>query len=621
MLRQIGRYELLEEIGHGGMATVYRGRDSQLDREVAVKVMHPHLRKTPEARARFVREAKSVARLQHRNILEIYDNSDERSDDAYIVTELLTGPTLKAFREGIRDMPAEVAVCIAIEVAAALEAAHAAGVVHRDVKPENVLLHNSRCIKLTDFGIAQMVDAQSFTATGQILGSPGHMAPEQIESGSSDARTDVFALGTVLYYLATGRLPFAGDNPHQVLRKVVEGDFVEPIRAAPAIGASLSALVSKSLAHDAEERFATMGDMMEALSSWLARHGVDDSAELMARFLAEPVSVAQATQTKAVAQSLQLAQRAAKAKETPVALDHLNRALALDPGNQRAHDLLRRVTRQAQGRTALWVSGALMGIFGVVVLGVVAAQHAWTSPEPVAGGGADGAGRQPLLAAGAASGGAQSGLPVSAHAAAGSRTGSSDTGAPTRQPDAGVQNDSSGATTQPVQRVVRNGGGDETATGATRQVCFAPNPRNVTLALDGEPPRAFSRESQCRTVTVGGHEVRAIGAEGCCDTLVAGFRAEAGVGVQQVPLRLRFKASRLYVNLRSERSVPPNGTVLLDDGVRGATRQFLEVPMDTFRRRHGYRVEVPGYAPYRGVAELIAGAQVQATVQLEALPE
>src|SRR5690349_324093 len=165
------------------MATVYRALDRRLERCVAVKVMHPHLRGTGEARARFAREARAVARLKHPAILEIYDYSGSDSDDAYIATELLTGPTLKAFVESVTEVPGEIAACIGVELAAALAAAHAEGIIHRDVKPENVLLHQGRDIKLTDFGIADMLDPSMshMTATGQLLGSPAHMAPEQVE--------------------------------------------------------------------------------------------------------------------------------------------------------------------------------------------------------------------------------------------------------------------------------------------------------------------------------------------------------------------------------------------------------------------------------------------------------
>src|SRR5688572_15357218 len=220
---RVGKYEIIGEIGHGGMATVYRARDTRLDRLVALKVMHPHLQGAKEARTRFAREAVTIARLKHPNILEIYDYSGEEGDTHYIATELLTGPTLKQLVDQHPDMPAEIAACLAILIARALGAAHAEGVIHRDVKPENVMMHENKAVKLTDFGIAQLVDMQGMTTTGQVLGSPAHMAPEQIEGRDCDARSDIFSLGTVLYLLATGELPFQGRNPHQVLKQIAEG--------------------------------------------------------------------------------------------------------------------------------------------------------------------------------------------------------------------------------------------------------------------------------------------------------------------------------------------------------------------------------------------------------------
>ncbi len=253
MLRRLEKYELLEEIGHGGMATVYRAQDPRLDRQVAVKVLHPHLQKAKEARVRFSREARSVAKLRHPHILEIYDYSGEDSEESYFAAELLTGPTLKRFAEDDGDLPAEVVAAIGVQICRALAAAHGEGIVHRDVKPENVLIHEARLVKLTDFGIAQMVDS-SFTATGQILGSPGHMAPEQVEAGEVDERSDLFSLGTVLYYLGTQRLPFTGRNPHHLLKRIMDGDFVDPLRLKPSMGGELAGIIKGAMAKDPAQR-------------------------------------------------------------------------------------------------------------------------------------------------------------------------------------------------------------------------------------------------------------------------------------------------------------------------------------------------------------------------------
>ncbi|MCU1277451.1 MAG: serine/threonine protein kinase, partial [bacterium] len=163
------------------MAVVYKATDTTLNREVAVKVLHPHLAEQAESRARLQREAHAVAKLRHENILEIFDYSGPDSAESYIVTEFIHGRTLKNF---LVDQPLpypEVAEMIASEVARALEHAHQFGVIHRDVKPENVMIRDDGLIKLTDFGIAQIVDKERMTVTGQLLGSPAYMAPEHVE--------------------------------------------------------------------------------------------------------------------------------------------------------------------------------------------------------------------------------------------------------------------------------------------------------------------------------------------------------------------------------------------------------------------------------------------------------
>src|SRR6478752_365545 len=222
------RYTLIAEVGQGGMAIVYRAHDETLKREVAIKVLHQHLASEPESKARLEREAQSVAKLHHENILEIFDYSGPDSPSSYIVTEFIDGQTLKDFLTARAIAYPEVAALIALEVGGALAHAHAAGIIHRDVKPENVMIRKDGVLKLMDFGIAQVVDLQRMTVTGQLLGSPAYMAPELIEGKPLDFRTDVFSVGIILYQMATGTLPFAGKNPHEVLRRIGEGRFPDP---------------------------------------------------------------------------------------------------------------------------------------------------------------------------------------------------------------------------------------------------------------------------------------------------------------------------------------------------------------------------------------------------------
>ncbi|MEO7331642.1 MAG: serine/threonine-protein kinase, partial [Minicystis sp.] len=264
---ELSKYELLEEIGHGGMATVYRAKDPRLGREVAVKVIHKHLRENAEVGLRFIAEARAAAKLRHPNIVEVFDVSTEDDRERYLVAELIRGCTLRKVLIDHRQMPAEVGAAITLELCDAVEHAHEASIVHRDIKPENVLveLPRDRCnvpdrespsakkkgsadagviIKLTDFGIAKLLDVQGVTSTGQVLGSPAHMAPEQIEGGDVDARTDVFGLGVLMYECLVGHLPFEGKNPAQVLRKVLEGLYSAVDRERPTTGGRWGRIVA-----------------------------------------------------------------------------------------------------------------------------------------------------------------------------------------------------------------------------------------------------------------------------------------------------------------------------------------------------------------------------------------
>ena len=222
--RLLLHYRVLEAIGQGGMSVVYKGRDEHLARDVAIKVLHPFLREKVECRTRLAREARAVARLEHPNIVKVFDFSGDRptldekpgsnNDDirhmpqeGFIVCELVKGPTLKRHAEKCTMWRCpEVGALVVWQLALALQHAHDNGVVHRDLKPENVMVRDDGVLKLMDFGIAQIADQSGLTVTGTLLGSPAHMAPECIDGLPADERSDLFSLGTVLYWLCTGYL-------------------------------------------------------------------------------------------------------------------------------------------------------------------------------------------------------------------------------------------------------------------------------------------------------------------------------------------------------------------------------------------------------------------------------
>lgn len=286
MIRTLGRYQLIEPIGSGGMAVVYRARDTALDREVAVKLLHPHLAQATESRARFSREARAVARLSHPCIVEIFDYSGDGAPEAYLVTEFIRGETLRAFAQRAQLADPEVGLLIGRALADALAHAHAAGVIHRDLKPENVMIRSGdqTAVKLTDFGIARILASEErMTMTGALVGSPNHMAPEIVEGKEADARSDLFSLGTILYWLATGQLPFAAANPTATLRRAITGEFTDPRELSPRISTKLASLLNRCLSPDPGGRPASAVEIRGTLDEILAEVGLRRPEEEIGR--------------------------------------------------------------------------------------------------------------------------------------------------------------------------------------------------------------------------------------------------------------------------------------------------------------------------------------------------
>ena len=386
-LPQLAKYDVLEEIGHGGMATVYRAHDARLSRDVAVKVLHAHLRDSEEVGLRFAAEAKAVAKLRHPNIVEVYDVSGDDDGERYLVVELVRGQNLRAILRRQKKLPAEVAAALAVEVLQALVHAHAHGVVHRDIKPENVMVEHvapsgdpkaapgDRCrVKLMDFGIAKLLDSVGVTSTGQVLGSPAHMAPEQIEGGNVDVRADVYAAGVMLYECLVGDLPFTGTNPAQVLRRVLDGTF-EPVELAePTAGKRFGALVSQALAHDPKDRLQNAAAFRDALSAELDRLGVASSSGqgfggsskvILEAYFDDPDGFEKRHRPFLLARLCELGKAEIEAGGVLAAAADYNRALALDPHNA---ELLRTVTRLRRGQARGALVKKSVGPAVVVVL-------------------------------------------------------------------------------------------------------------------------------------------------------------------------------------------------------------------------------------------------------------
>jgi len=358
----LGRYRLEQQVGQGGMAVVWRGFDTQLRRTVAVKVLHAHLHQREEVRRRFDREAHAVARLHHPHILDVYDFSGPEAEPSYLVTEFIRGHTLRAFAEAHPFDPPELAAACLLPIAEALEHAHAAGVVHRDLKPENVMVREDGVVKLTDFGIAALLDPdEKFTVTGSILGSPSHLAPETIEGKAADPRSDLFSFGTILYWLSCGELPFRAPSPAALLRQILEGRSIDPRQLRKSLSDAQAHVILRCLERDPAQRYQSAREVKEDLLKLLLDHGLEDPRAEVAAFITASPPEARAAELRArvVNRALERGDEALAQRRTAAALRRAPHRVARprsrlgDGGPQPARHLTASATRAAT-RSRRW---------------------------------------------------------------------------------------------------------------------------------------------------------------------------------------------------------------------------------------------------------------------------
>jgi serine/threonine protein kinase len=284
----LGKYELRERIGRGGMAEVYKAYHAALDRFVAIKILHPFLGEEPEFKGRFEREARNVARLRHPNIIHVYDfEFDPRRDLYYMVMEYIDGLTLRdrlaeTGAEG-EPIPIDEAIRIVTPLASAIAYAHSRGMVHRDIKPANIMIDADERVVLTDFGIARMVSGPNVTASGSMVGTPAYMSPEQGLGQAGDHRSDIYSLGVVLYQLVTGATPFDADTPIGIVLRHVNDPLPPPTTLNPDIPEPLEAILFKSLDKDPDRRYqdaALLEQDLRALQRYLALGEQKDATPL-----------------------------------------------------------------------------------------------------------------------------------------------------------------------------------------------------------------------------------------------------------------------------------------------------------------------------------------------------
>jgi eukaryotic-like serine/threonine-protein kinase len=285
------RYELEELVGTGGMSSVYRAHDRLLDRKVALKVLHPQYTDDDEYVERFRREARAVARLSHPNIVTVIDRGEDDGRQ-FIVFEYVDGENLKALIERSGALPVETAVSLAHQIARALAFAHDEGLVHRDVKPQNVLLNGDGRAKVTDFGIARSLDVQhGMTQTGTVLGTSDYIAPEQAQGQTISAQTDVYSLGVVLYELLTGDVPFPGENFVAVAMRHINEPPPSVRERRSDVSPRLDAALRRAMAKDPHDRFPSMDAFCAELAiclKELERDGYDEGATVVSPAVRPP---------------------------------------------------------------------------------------------------------------------------------------------------------------------------------------------------------------------------------------------------------------------------------------------------------------------------------------------
>jgi serine/threonine protein kinase len=384
--RHIGRYRILEQLGQGGMSVVYRGLDTSLDREVAVKVLHPHLATKSESRRRLEREAKAVARLKHPNILEVFDFAGESGDEAFIVTELIVGQTLRQFISTESLAPPEIAAMVTHELASALAHAHEAQVIHRDLKPENVMVRRDGVLKLMDFGIAKIIDRdEKMTMTGALVGSPAHMAPEIIEGEEAGAEADIFSLGTMLYLFATGKLPFTAANTTATLKKILDCNFEDPRMLQPTISDSLAQIITTCLQRAPSARYANAQKLKDALLDSLNEVGLSRPGEELLLFFVDPGTYRKSLTSRLVENLLVRAENMHHQKRVALAMSALNQVIAHEPKNVRALGLLNHMqARQAKSKHLRRIRNLALAVGGTLIVGASVARGFGTAVQNLA---------------------------------------------------------------------------------------------------------------------------------------------------------------------------------------------------------------------------------------------
>ena len=369
---RLGRYELMEVVGHGAMATVFRARDTQLGREVAVKVMSLAVAARAESAERFRREAQAVAAVKHAGIVEIFDFVGATdTEPAYIVSELIQGPTLRQFLDTRRGrLLPEAAALIAIPIAEALAVAHARGIIHRDIKPDNVMLDRGggKCrVVVTDFGVAHITGLETMTATGALVGSPAFMSPEQARGHGVGPASDLWALGVLTYEMATGHLPFPGKDALLVVASIARGLYKRPSLVSAYVGGGLDQICGNALQVSPAARYPNLGDMATDLRAFCRAGGLEPDDRSLFDLLTEPEKFEASLRPRVADAAVAQARRHSRRGELGRALSELSRATAYVPRHAEAEKLVASISWRRRSLKVGGVVAATLALAGAAI--------------------------------------------------------------------------------------------------------------------------------------------------------------------------------------------------------------------------------------------------------------
>lgn len=367
-MEQLGPYKIEREIGQGSLAVVYEGLDPHLKRSVAIKVLHPIFSKNKKNTDRLKQEALTLAQLDHPNIIHIYSFLEDQNIKG-IVTEYVPGKTLSDFLKEHAPLLPQIACRILCDLLSALEHAHSKKIIHRDIKPENIMISQDGQIKLADFGIAKILDEKSLTLTGQLVGSPYYLSPEQASGKPIDDRSDIFSLGILFYYMLTGKLPFYDTDPSALIKKILTDDIVKPSQANPALSEKLDKIASRALCKNKEQRFQKAWEFRYEILRYLKEMNLGAEDIDLKSFFKDPNRYQEKLLERLLETYLQKGKTALEQNDFIAATNCWNTILHHRPHDETVLALLNNQSRQDQKKKFI--------IGGIMVLGILFSLSVW----------------------------------------------------------------------------------------------------------------------------------------------------------------------------------------------------------------------------------------------------